>query len=261
MDQAFIDSYKKPQLSNNWFLNLNPLNKINLYVALALIPLFFQHWQANVAITLLYITLAIISGQFSKFISPFLKLGIIIGPFFFIVRALFWPGENVIYKLGFITITQEGIDLGIQYATIMLVVCGLLILLTVTLKAQDFTYSLEKLGISHKVSYIILSSLQLIVDLKDKTNVIMDSQKSRAIETEGNVWMRIKAFVPVLSPLFLGAITGAEERTIAMDARAFSANNPNSHLRYLRSTPGQEKAIMILADVVILGIIIWGVFL
>lgn len=261
MDETFINSYRSPQLSKNWLLNLNPLNKINIYIALGLITLFFQHWQVNVVITLVFILLAVAAGCFKSFIGPFLKLGLVIGPFFFIVRAIFWPGENMIFNYGIINITQEGIDLGIQYATIMLVVCGILVLCTVTIKAEDLTYSLEKIGVPHNVSFMILSSLQLIIDLKDKTKVIMDSQRSRGIETEGNVFVRIKAFVPVLSPLFLGAISGAEEKTIAMDARAFSSANPNTHLRFLRPTPASEKILVILVDILILGLIILGVVL
>ncbi|MEI3612775.1 energy-coupling factor transporter transmembrane component T [Pseudogracilibacillus sp. SO30301A] len=259
MDEAFINYYRNPQKSKNWFLNINPLNKLNLYIFLALIPLFLQKWEVNIALTIAYIMIAVVAGRFKAFINPFLKLALVIGPFFFIVRALFWPGENLVYKLGFIKITQEGINLGIQYATIMLVVCGLLVLLTVTIKAEDFTYALEKIGFSHRISYIILSSLQLVMDLKDKTSVIMDSQRSRGIETEGNILFRIKAFVPVLSPLFLGAITGAEERSIAMDARAFSSDNKNTHLRFLRPTPGVEKVAVVVIDIVIISYIIWEV--
>lgn len=257
MDEAFINSFRKPQLTGNWFLDLNPLNKINFIIILAFIPVFYSDWKVSVGITMLYIIFSMIAGCFKKFISPFLKLGLIIGPFFFILRALFWPGENTLFKFGIINITQEGVDLGIRYGTIMLVVCGLLVLISVTIKAKDLTYALERVGVPHTISYIVLSSLQSIIELKDKSMVIMDSQKSRGIETEGNILTRIRAFIPVLSPLFLGAISGAEEKSIAMDARAFSASGKNSHLRFLRSVPFWEKVMVIALDLVVIGFVIW----
>ncbi|WP_235817512.1 hypothetical protein [Gracilibacillus timonensis] len=87
MDETFINSYRSPQLSNNWLLNVNPLNKMNIYVALGLVTLFFQHWQVNVGITLVFVMLAIASGRFKNFIGPFLKLGLVIGLF----SSLFVP--------------------------------------------------------------------------------------------------------------------------------------------------------------------------
>ncbi|ASN04256.1 energy-coupling factor transporter transmembrane component T [Virgibacillus necropolis] len=257
MDEGFINSYRKPQLTGNWFLDLNPLNKLNIIIILVFIPIFYSYWQASVGITILYIILSMIAGSFKKFIGPFLKLGLIIGPFFFILRALFWPGETTLFKFGIINITQEGVNLGIRYGTIMLVVCGLLVLCSVTIKVKDLTYALERIGVPHTVSYIILSSFQSIIDLKDKSKVIMDSQKSRGIETEGNMLTRVRAFIPVLSPLFLGAISGAEEKSIAMDARAFSASGTNSHLRFLRPVPVWEKVTVVMVDLIVIAFVVW----
>ncbi|GGK02335.1 cobalt ABC transporter permease [Lentibacillus kapialis] len=257
MDAEFINSYRNPQLSGNWFLDLNPLSKMNIIIILAFIPVFYPSWQVSIGATLFYILLAVTSGRFKNFISPFLKLGLVIGPFFFILRAIFWPGDTTIFNFGIINITQEGVDLGIRYGTIMLVVTAVLVLLSVTIKAQSLTYALEKIGVPHTASFIILSSLQTIIDLKNKANVIMDSQKSRGIETEGNVFTRVRAFIPVLTPLFLGAISEAEEKSIAMDARAFGSDNSHSHLKFLRSVPVWEKLLVVIINLAVISLIIW----
>ncbi len=51
----------------------------------------------------------------------------------------------------------------------------------------------------------------------------MESQSARGIETEGNVLVRSKAFLPVLGPVILSSIAATEERTITMETRAFYA--------------------------------------
>ena len=116
-------------------------------------------------------------------------------------------------------------------------------------------YSLEKKGASHEISYIVLASFQTIIDLKKNTSMIMESQKARGIETEGNIKNRIKAFFPILGPLVLGAISNTEEKAIAMDARAFSLKCNHTFLRELRPVPVYEKVIVILTDVFFLAII------
>lgn len=107
----------------------------------------------------------------------------------------------------------------------------------------------------HEVSYIVLASFQTITDLKKNTAQIMESQKARGIETEGSVIRRIKAFFPILGPLVLGAISSTEEKSIAMDARAFSVKCSHTFLRELRPVPVYEKLIVILADVLLLAVI------
>jgi len=94
---------------------------------------------------------------------------------------------------------------------------------------------------SHENSFIMLASMQNIIDLKLASVTILESQKSRGIETEGNIIVRAKAFFPTLGPLLLGAIASTEEKAIAMDARAFSVKRKHTFLRELApATTGQK---------------------
>ena len=109
----------------------------------------------------------------------------------------------------------------------------------------------------HTTSYIILASFQTIVDLKASVQTIFESQKARGIEVEGSLLTRAKAFFPVISPLMLGAIASAEEKSIAMDARAFSIDTPHTFLRELRVVPGWEKALNLAADLAFVAFCVW----
>ena len=62
---------------------------------------------------------------------------------------------------------------------------------------------------------------------------------------------------PVISPLMLGAIASAEEKSIAMDARAFSIDTPHTFLRELRVVPGWEKALNLAADLAFVAFCVW----
>ena len=76
----------------------------------------------------------------------------------------------------------------------------------------------------------------------------MDSQKARGIETDGNLIRRAKAYIPVMGPLVLNAITSVEEKSIAMDARAFSAPVEHSFLWDLPKPGMTEKKLVVLVD-------------
>jgi energy-coupling factor transporter transmembrane protein EcfT len=126
---------------------------------------------------------------------------------------------------------------------------------------KDLMYALEKKGMSHVASYITLSSFQSIADLGENAKVIMESQKARGIETEGNVFKRMKAYIPVMGPLVLNAITSTEEKTIAMDARAFSAKVEHSFLCDLKPVPVWEKLLVAIFDAAFLALVVWRILL
>ena len=52
-------------------------------------------------------------------------------------------------------------------------------------------------------------------------HTITDAQRSRGMETEGNLLVRIKAFLPLISPVVMSALTATRERAIALEVRGF----------------------------------------
>lgn len=79
-------------------------------------------------------------------------------------------------------------------------------------------------------SYVVLSTLQMVPVLKKRSEVIMNAQRARGVETEGNLLVRAKVFVPTLVPLVLSAIQGTEERALTLEARGFSVETKSTHL-------------------------------
>ena len=92
---------------------------------------------------------------------------------------------------------------------------------------KDFVLALEKSGMSAKASYVVLSTLQMVPVLK---KTIMNAQKARGVETEGNLLVRAKVFVPTIIPLVLSSIAGTEERALTLEARGFSSGINPTHL-------------------------------
>ncbi|MBP0724148.1 energy-coupling factor transporter transmembrane protein EcfT [Bacillus sp. RG28] len=257
MDYEYVFSFNKPQLTGNWFLDLNPLTKLNLVIAIAIFSIISKSWQVSVCIIILYFLIAAIAGKFYSFAKIYIKLGLLIGSLLFIMRAMFIPGKNILFSFWVFTITQEGINQGVWFSTLVVSLCGSLVLYSKITRAKDLMYALEKLGAPHSTTYIILSSLQSIIDLGERAKLIMDSQKARGIETEGTIFRRVKAFMPIMGPLLLGAIASTEEKAIAMDARAFSSPTKNTHMSELRQVPLWEKMVVLLINISLILFIIW----
>ncbi|WP_196594245.1 energy-coupling factor transporter transmembrane component T family protein [Pectinatus sottacetonis] len=259
LEWQFAYDYLKPKHKNNFILDMNPLSKANiLFVTAASAFVIFNYYYAF-ALSLVYILLAAAARKFKGFISIYWKIVVFFASLLFLVRAAFTSGTKILFQFGGIHVTNEGIALGLISAALVMEFSGAFILFMKTTDMSDLVYMLEKHGMSHIFSYIILSAFQMINDLGKSAITIMDSQKCRGIETEGNFLQRAKAFIPILGPLVLSAIAGAEEKSIAMDARAFSAPGRHTSLVTLRRIPLSEHLLVILFDLAFIIILAWRI--
>jgi energy-coupling factor transporter transmembrane protein EcfT len=89
----------------------------------------------------------------------------------------------------------------------------------------------------------------------------MNAQQARGVEIEGNVLIRARAFFPVLVPLILGSITGAEERVLTLESKGFDVKGPKSHIfeveRSSRDGIARVIAWVIAAAVLIIRVALW----
>lgn len=261
MNYDFVQQYMNPKRTGNVIRDLNPMSKANMLLVLGLSPFIIQNYFYGFGMVLFFILLSAGAGCLRSFFSLYWKVLLLFGVFLFVVKAAFSPGEHVLFELWGICITTESIQSGLNIVSLVLAFSGAFILFVKTTPMDEFTYALEKKGVSHMVSFVILSSFQTITDLKQNAQVIMESQKARGIETEGNLLRRAKAYIPVMGPLVLNAISSTEEKSIAMDARAFSAPVEHTFLSELPEISTSEKMFVILVDIAFVGLIVGRVVL
>jgi energy-coupling factor transport system permease protein len=100
----------------------------------------------------------------------------------------------------------------------------------------------------------------MIDEMGKNSRTIMNAQRARGIETEGNLMVRAKAFVPSLIPLVLTAITGAEERVVTLEARGFSVNARKTSVFKLEKS-GAETLVLIVSLLITVALAAWRIFL
>lgn len=249
MDYSFVEKYMHPKKTGNVIRDLNPFSKLNLALVIGISTFVVYNYIYGFAIVLFFILISVAAKEFKSFFSMYWKVLLLFGVFLFLIKAAFSPGEHIIFQLWGICVTKESIISGLNTVSCVLAFSGGIVLFVKTTPMEDFTYMLEQKGVSHMVSFVILSSFQSIADLGQSSRVIMESQKARGIETEGNIWRRAKAYIPVMGPLVLNAISSTEEKSIAMDARAFSAPVEHTFLSELPLVTAKEKILVSLVDI------------
>ena len=133
-------------------------------------------------------------------------------------------------------------------------IAGIFVWLFQTTENKEIARALEESGMNYKAAYVFTSTLQMIDILSENSKTIMNAQKARGVETEGNMIVRAKAFFPSLVPLILGAVIGSEERVLTLEARGFSLQGEKTHLFNLERS-GAEKAVLATAIVITILVI------
>lgn len=245
-------------MKKDFFKKLYPLTK--LYLALALIISAFIIPSHIYDYSMIIICGIIVSFEnklkiYSKriFLSLFWLFTAI-----FIIQSLFIPAGEVWLKFGFISVYKEGVMKAIGLTSKLTAIVSALTMLTLITPVKDFTLALEKKGLNPKAAFILMLTLQTIPEMKKQADVIMDSQKARGIETEGNVFVRTKALIPIFIPLVLSSIANTEERAITLEARGFSVGEKRTILYDIEETKNDKVMKIILAIFIVLNIV-WRV--
>ena len=229
---------------------LNPLTKIIYVIFAVTIPFLIGEWQGFIIMILCSIVLLSVARVLRQAIPLLLAVSLLLVTVI-IVQSLFGvSNQTVLFTLGNIPIYQEGLfrSLRIALNVINLVLAfGLFILTT---KPSSITEAITSWGWSPKIAYIFGSVFQIIPELASTLNTIMDAQRSRGTETEGNLFIRVKAFLPLISPVIMNSLVITKERAIALEVRGFNIKGKKTSLNNLTNTK-----LDIALDILLLGVI------
>jgi energy-coupling factor transport system permease protein len=78
--------------------------------------------------------------------------------------------------------------------------------------------------------------------LVERAGVIGESQRARGLDTEGGIPSRVRGLLPLIGPVILGSLTDVEERSLALESRAFSRPG-RRHLLWAMPDTGWERVV------------------
>ena len=181
---------------------------------------------------------------------------------------LFLTQGEIIWKMGFLKITKEGLSLAISMSLRLILLVMGTSLLTFTTSPIALTDGIEKLlspfskiGLpAHEIAMMMSIALRFIPTLVEETDKIMKAQMSRGADFEsGNILSRAKAMVPILVPLFLGSFRRADELATAMECRCYHGGEGRTRLKELKIQKNDILSLLVMAGfvavIVVLNII------
>lgn len=240
---------------------LNPLTKLALVFMLVVLSfLGLSFWLPTIIFLFVIIPLSFLGKISREFFSATVKLLLPVVGFLFVMQAFFHPdGSTEIFSIWIFDVTVESLRFAYLTASRILTMVASFLILLLTTHPSDLMSDLTRRGVSGNLSYVITSTLQIIPQMQIKAGTIVDAQKSRGLETSGNVINRVRALVPLVGPLVFGSLVEVEERAIAIEARAFTSPLKKTSLREIPDRSGERVARWLFLAVVIvaIGIRLW----
>lgn len=205
--------------------------------------------------------LAAATGIFDDFFKKWVRTALVLTLIVMLFQILLVPGDTVLYELWIFDITNTGVERAINLGSRILGVFTPIIYFLEVVSIDDFVLMMEQRGVSPKVTYVISSTFNMIPEMKDRLEQITAAQKSRGIETEGNLITRAKAFLPIIGPVILSSVVAVEEKTMTLEVRGFYTDGPKTRLNVVSDSTMDQKirrVLWIFFWIIVIGrVLLW----
>lgn len=237
---------------------LYPSTKFCFILLVIIVSIFTPgHWF-QYAMFPMFAVLSLFSRTFVKYLKAYLSSILLIVVLIFAVQVFIVHYDDTVPVWAFIGFSQTGLDASLGITSKIAAICAAIMWFFQVTDTKDMVYAMERANFPKKMTFVIISTIQMVPQMSALSTTIMDAQKSRGIETEGGLMVRMKAFVPMLGPLVLSLIQQTEERALALQSRAFLSKAHKTSLYQLDKRP-VDMVIQIVCLVLFIGYVVWMV--
>lgn len=248
---------------DGWLHRLHPAPKL-LLLAGAIVAPFALPAPASP----LLIALGLVGGLTAGLGRPFLRR-VLVGSLpvvvpIVLVNGFFYPGaEDVIAALGPLRLTGEGLAFGLPIAGRFAAAFIAVVAFATATRPDDLMAALVERGVDRGLAFVVLAALQAIPRLTARAHRIVEAQRARGFDTGGSIAGRARGLVPLLGPLVVASLLDVRDRSLALEARAFSTPGPRTAYRTLVTRPvdvlvGRLALLALVGLLVLAGLRIGG---
>ena len=241
------------QTKKNKVAGLNPMCKLailGMYLVLIVLANIVKIY--NLPLLLIPLSLGVfilfaISGQPKDYLS-FIKVVAFLVVFLLLVQSFLIKGSDpvLLWQWKIFKIHQAGLSKGIGLGFNIMNFAGVFFWLFRTSTYQEISTAMQMSGLNYKAAYVFLSTFNMIEVLSKSTYKIMDAQRARGVETEGNLMTRFGAFYPILVPLVVNAFLEVGERALTLESKAFNVKCEKSILIPVTKNGYETRALIIM---------------
>jgi energy-coupling factor transport system permease protein len=163
-------------------------------------------------------------------------------------------GTTVLFSIGPFDATAQGVDFAGQTLVRLLAISLSIGLFVATTDPRAFVFDLEHRGIPPRLAFVAVATIEAVPSLIERATIVGESQRARGLDTEGGIVGRLRGLLPLVGPVVIGALTDVEERSLALESRAFSRPGQR-HLLWAMPDSTPERAIRWLLAIALVALL------
>lgn len=172
-----------------------------------------------------------------------------------LINTFIYPGAtDPLATVGPFTVTGTGLTVGLQAALRVIAFALAIGVFVLTTDLDDLLSDLERRGLGRRGEFVIGAAIRTVPRMIERASEIVDAQRARGLDTEGRPWRRARGLLPLAGPMIGSALTEVEERTMALEARAFSAPGRRTTIRELPDSGRQRLVRWGMAALIVLAL-------
>ena len=164
-------------------------------------------------------------------------------------------GTTVLFTIGPFDATLEGVEFAIQTLVRLFAISTSIGLFVLTTDPRALVLDLERRGVSPRFAFVAAATIEAVPTLVERAATISESQRARGLDTEGGVVARLRGLLPIVGPVVITSLTDVEERSLALESRAFSRPGAR-HLLWAMPDTGWERVLRWLLGGLLVALIV-----
>jgi len=211
---------------------LHPVTKLLAFVAFVLAAFAVDRPVFQLPLALGVVVLVMLAGGTSN-LRRFRVMFLLVFVFTLVIWTFFYRTVLQPSEAGF----WYGLSTAMRLTTFL--AAGLLFL-TAT-RIEEVAYALRRLGVPYRAGFTLTLAFRLVPVFFDAALTIVQAQRCRGLAFGvGGPVTRLRRFVPVIVPVFIGALRRADRMAMALELRGFNSGLPRT--TYLRAHAGWRDA-------------------
>jgi energy-coupling factor transport system permease protein len=158
-----------------------------------------------------------------------------------------------------VTLSAERLTFMLSQLTRLFCFAAFAVVVPYTMHPARYGVTFRRLGLSDKFAFAMDLAFRFIPSLGQDFEITLDAQRARGYELEraaGGLAQQIRHMAPLIIPITVGSIVGAEEVIDAMDLRAFGTG-PRTWYEDLQYQP-RDYVLIALSGLILLGSVLLG---
>jgi energy-coupling factor transport system permease protein len=221
-----------------------PVTRLVVVLAATAVAFGVRGWTGPIAVLAAGLLAAAAARLGRRIVAPLLATAPIVVSVL-VLDGLLWPGGVHDVAVGPVGLSGDGLAAGAQAALRVLAFALAVAILAMTTPVDDLLDDLEAHGAGRRAVFVVGSAIRTVPRLLERGRDIADAQRARGLDLDGPPWRRARGVVPLAGPLVVGVLAEADDRSIALESRAFSR-------------PGRRASLRPFADSTRQRVIRWG---